>query len=643
MLAATRRFAKSWVALVLIGLLIVSFAIFGINDVFRTTPRDSVISVGSRTITTSEFRQAFETARRRAEEQFGQPVSTEFAAQNGLDRQVVEDLVQRSVLGEIMHRLGIRPSGLLVTREIQKIPAFFDPITGAFDRQAYEQALQGVGATPALFEADLTDQIAQQHLGSAIASGFTAPRSYAALTVLQGLEERDAAFFVITADSVPRPPAPTEAQLNQFMKENAAQLTRPEYRVLTVVRFTPNAAVGTGPVSEDEVKARYEYRKDTISQAETRSLVQIPVKDAAAGQAVAQRLAKGEAAAAIAKSLGVEPVVYEDRPQTAVADRKVAEAAFKLAEGQVSAPIQGDLGMAMVKVTKVTPGRSPTLEEARPVIEAELRQEAAAKAVYEKSEVYEQAHTSGATLAEAARKAGVPAQTLPPVSKQAADQQGQPVEGVNPQMLDVAFGLPEGGESDLQDAGNGEYYAVRVERIIKSAMPPLAEIRGPLTQAWTQRQLQTALQAKAEALSARLKRGESLEAVAGSAGGSPLQRAVGLTRRTAGQNSQIPPAILERIFAARPGEAFTASGQGLAVAIGKLEAVRAPQISEAAQFTQAVGPQIAPTVFQDLIASLERAARSELEPKIDYERARQALGLDPAAAADAAGEAEAGK
>src|SRR5690606_8520494 len=110
----------------------------------------------------------------------------------GLDRQVVEDLVQRSVLGEIMHRLGIRPSGRLVTKEIQKIPAFFDPITGAFDRAAYEQALQGVGATPALFEADLADQIAQQHLGAAIATGFTAPRAYAAVAVLEALEERDA-------------------------------------------------------------------------------------------------------------------------------------------------------------------------------------------------------------------------------------------------------------------------------------------------------------------------------------------------------------------------------------------------------------------------------------------------------------------
>lgn len=642
MLAATRRFAKSWVALVLIGLLIISFAIFGINDVFRTTPRDSVVSVGSRTITTAEFRQAFETARRQAEEQFGQPVSTEFAAQNGLDRQVVEDLVQRSVLGEIMHRLGIRPSGRLVTKEIQKIPAFFDPITGAFDRAAYEQALQGVGATPALFEADLADQIAQQHLGAAIATGFTAPRAYAAVAVLEALEERDAAFFVITGDSVPRPAAPTEAQLNQFMKENAAQLTRPEYRVLTLVRFSPNAATASGPVSEADIKARYDYRKDTMSQAETRSLVQIPVKDAGVAKTVAERLTKGEDPAAIAKSIGVEPVVYEDKPQTAVADRKVAEAAFKLAQGQVSGAIQGDLGLAVVKVTKVTPGRSPTLEEARPVIEAELRQEAAAKAVYEKSEVYEQAHTSGSTLAEAAAKAGVPAQTLPAVSQQGLDQQNQPVEGLSPQLLEVAFGLPEGGESDLQDSGQGEYYAVRVEKIIKAAMPPLAEIRGPLTQAWMQRQMQTALQAKAEALSARLKRGESLEAVAGSAGGSPLQRAVGLTRRSAGQNSQIPPAILERIFSARPGETFTATGQGLAVAIGKLEAVRAPQVSEAAQFTQAARPQLAPTLFQDLVSSLERSARSRLEPKIDFERARQALGVEGAAPDDAgeAGDAE---
>lgn len=628
MLAAIRRFAKSWVALVLIGLLIVSFAIFGINDVFRSSVRDAVITAGDRSVSTADYRRAFEEARRRAEAQFGQPVTAETAAQAGLDRQLLDSMAAGAAMGELLHRLGIRPSGRLVAQQIQKTPAFFDPITGAFDKEAYEGVLRQNNTSPAEFEAQLRDDIAQQHLGSAIAAGFMAPRAYAALAVMDALEERDAAFLVLPPSSVPPPSPPSEAQLTQFMNENRAQLTRPEYRILTLVRFTPSAADASVPISEAEVKARFDYRKDTLAQPETRSLVQIPAKDAAAARAIAERLRRGEEPAAVARALRVEPVTYEDKPKTAIADRKAADAAFALAAGQVSGPVQGDLGLSVIKVTEVTPGRAPTLEERREVIEAELRQEAAAKAVYEKSEIYEAAHLAGATLPEAAKKAGVPTVTLAPVSREGQDPQGQPVQGVTPQMLQTAFDLPLGGESDLQDNGQGEYYAIRVERIVPSAMPPLAEIRDELTRAWMMRQTEARMRAKADELAGRLRRGDSLEAVAAAAGAQP-SRAIGLTRRSAGQNATVPPPIVERIFSVRPGETFVATGGGLAIAVGRLEAVRPPQVSEAAQFIQIARPQLSPAVVQDLAQALQRAARKIVKVEIDAERARTALGLDP--------------
>ena len=139
MLSATRKFAKSWVAAVLIGLLVISFAIFGINDAFNGNYTDDVIKAGSRTVSGTDFRREFDNFRKGAEEQSKQPITIEQAVQFGLDKRLLEELATREAFGEMLHKVGIRPSDKLVMAELRKIPAFFNPISGAFDKALYQQ------------------------------------------------------------------------------------------------------------------------------------------------------------------------------------------------------------------------------------------------------------------------------------------------------------------------------------------------------------------------------------------------------------------------------------------------------------------------------------------------------------------------
>lgn len=627
MLAAFRVFAKSWVAAVLIGLLIVAFAVFGIRDVFGHNVSNSVIVAGSRKISPLEFRREFEQVRKRAEQQMGQPVSAEVAAQNGLDRQVLQGLATRESFAELLRRIGIRPSDGLVRDQIAKISAFFDPVSGRFDKKQYQQRLAENELTPEKFEGALRDEMAQQHVVAALANALQAPRAYSALAAIYALENRDVTYLTIDPASVPKPADPTDAQLTAFMKENAAQLTLPEFRALTVVNFSPAQVAANLPVDEAEVKKRYDFKKDTLSTPETRTLVQIPAKDAATAQAIVARLQKGEAPAAVAKSLGVDAITYEAKPQTAIADRKLAAAAFRLQSGQVSA-VQGDLGLAVVKVDGVTPGKTVSYEEARPALEAELRKDAAAEKVYALTQAYDDAHQKGANLPEAAKKAGVATTTLGPVTKDGRDQQGQPVGGLNQKLMDTAFGLPAGGESEVVEAGNGEYFAVRVEKIIPPAMPPLASIRPQLAQAYMMREVGKAMQAKAEALAARVRKGESLDAVAASAGGK-LTHVAGVDRRSGQQNPQVSPEILGNVFGGKVGDVFTARGRGFSMVVGKVDANHVGDTAQLAALTEQARPQITETIFRELGDSAQGAARVKLKTKVDYNRARAAIGLQP--------------
>lgn len=631
MLAAIRVFAKSWVAAVLIGLLIVSFAVFGIQDVVRRANTDEVIKAGGRSVGSADFKREFDNYKSRLEQQAGQPIPLELAVQNGLERQVVEGLASRESFAELLKKIGLHPSDKLVVEQIAKIPAFFDQVSGRFDKTTYASRLSENGLTPEKFEQVMRDDLAQTHWATATVNGLRVPRAYAALRAVFALESRDLGYIRIGPANVPQPALPTDPQLTAFMTENAAQLTRPEFRILTVVRFSPTQVGAALPIDEAELKKRYDFRKDTLSSPETRTVVQIPARDPAAAQQISSRLAAGEAPAAIAKAVGVDAITYENKPQTAITDRKVAAAAFAMQAGQV-APVQGDLGVAIVKVVSVTPGRAVTLEQARPQLEAELRKDAAAEKVYALTQAYDDAHQGGASLAEAAAKAGVPAMTIGPVSKSGQNQQAQPLPGLSEKLMEAAFALPLGGESDLQDAGEGEYFAVRVERVIAPALPPLAEVKPQLVSVWMRREMARRMEARANELAGRIRKGESLDAVAASVG-LAVARAPNLDRQSAAQNTALSRDVLTKAFSAAGGDVLVGDDVQFGIVVAKVEQVRAPSGSTLARITEAARPQLSMALFEEMNEAAHRAARAELKTKVNYNLARTALGLEPIAPA----------
>lgn len=627
MLALIRAFAKSWVAAVLIGILIVSFAVFGIGDVFKTRLPNEVVRAGDRTVSVETFRNEWDNTRRNLETQTGQQITSEVAAKERLDVRLLQSVADREAVAALIQRVGLRPADSLITAEIQKIPAFFDQLSGRFDRRLYLEALARNKMNAAMFEQSVRDGIAQSHLAAGLVDGMRPPRAYAALAVVFAQESRDVAAFNVGPGAVEPPKPPTDAQLTEFMKANAERLMRPEFRILSVVRFSSAQVAGQVKVSEAEIRRQFEFRKESLNRPETRSLVQIPARDAALARGLADRLGKGEDPAAVARSAGVEPVVYADKPRTAVVDAKVAEAAFGMARGEVRI-IQGDLGMAVVRVNAITPGRVVTLQEVRPMLEAEARKTAAAERVYAISQAYDDAHAGGATLDEAALKAGVPVTTLGPVAEQGFDPTGKPVPGLTAKLVQTAFRLPQGGESQIEDDGQGESFVVRVDKILPRALPPLAEVRAPLARAWLNQEMAKRLRAKAEALAARVRKGEDLAAVAASIGARP-ERLKGLTRQGAGQGGPLSQEGFAEVFRAARGDVFIAANPAaFAVTVGRVEAITPPTATENARAVEDVRPRLGMTLFEEIGGELPRYARSVLKVQTSPELARQALGIE---------------
>lgn len=629
MLSYIRAFAKSPVAVVIFALLILSFLVFGIGDVLGTRAvKDSVVQAGSRNINALAFKQRFDQFKKQVEQQQnnGQPITTEQAAQAGLDKGLVDQLANSESFAEVFRRAGVIPSDALVVSELRKNQAFFDPITGKFDRPTYQNRLAQAGMTETDFENLLRDETAQQHYITGLAAGLTVPRTYLAALATFAREGRDFSWFVVPPGLAGPPVQPTDAQLLAYVKENAGTYTKPELRGFTMLRFSPSLLAGNLKVDESAVLKRFEFEKDTLSVPETRSFEQIPVKDAAQGAQAVARLKAGETPAAVAKAFGVQPVTYTDAPKVGVSDRKIADAAYTGKAGDVIGPVAGTVGLQVIHVTKVTPGREAKLEDVRAKIEAEVKKDAATEKVYADVQKYEDARTGGATLAEAAKTLGLTTMAAPtPITAQGADLYGRSLN-LPPKMLEQVFTLPAGGESEVLDLGQGEYVAVRVDSIQPAGLAKLDEVRTAATQRYVLAEMGKRLKAKADAIEAALKKGQTM-AQAAAAAGAKLETATDVTREQAGKG-QFSNDLMSKVFQAKAGQVLVAEGNQLGYVVAKLDKVSPPRPADVAPAIEAQRDGFRSQIFDDIAFATRNAARDQIKPKVDYNKARTAIGLE---------------
>lgn len=632
MTGTLRSTARNPVAIAIMGALILVFLVLGVGggrfpDAFRAVNADAVVSVGTHSMGSRDFDKLWEQQKKKYQQQTVQPLTNEFLVQNGVDLQILNEIAQEQAGMEMLQRAGIVPGPALVDNEIKKMTWAFDKVTGQFSEKQFVQVLGEQGITPRQAQAEITDELAVRHFGYAAAAGLQAPMLYVALSAVQGMESRDASYFIMGLNAVPAPAQPNDAQLQAFMKAHSAQLMQPELRVITVARFSAKDLAPTVKVDPAQVAKEFEFRKDTLSTPEKRTVIEIPVKSAADGAVAARRLGAGEEASVIAKSFGVEAITYDSKPQSAIADRKLAQAAFALKAGAVSGPVAGDLGQAAIKVVNVTPGVTATLASATPQIEADLRQKQAADQAYQQSQKFDDARKSGASVADAARKAGVATVTLGPVTAQGVGADGKSNPLLSDKILKTAFAMPAGQDGDLEDAGSGEYYAVRVERVLPPALPSLTDKRPELAHAYMSEQLVTALKAKAKDLTAQAKKNGNLDAAAAQVGAQVI-RLTGMQRLKAQQYQTLGREFLEGVFAAKTGDVFAAGGQA-GVYIVRLDAARPGDTQQTAQLAAAVRGRASQAYADDILSAMQNAARQDLKPTLNVNLARQTLGVDP--------------
>jgi peptidyl-prolyl cis-trans isomerase D len=609
MLDAMRRGAGSWIAKILFGILILSFAVWGIGDMFRGQGvSDNAAEIGDVAVTRDDLARQFRREIERLQRVMGPEFDSERARDMGLLDRTLETLIEGHLLGQKAHDIGLVASDDLVRRRIYAEPAFQNSAR-QFDTFAFRRALSEAGLSEAGYISMLKSGLLRGQLTDAISSGAEIPDLMRDTIHRYRGEKRITEYVLVPSASIAQVPEPTQDDLAAFHAQNQALFTSPELREITIISLDPEMAAQEVKPSEEQIKQAFEERLPSLSIPERRRVRQMLFAEEAAARQAHEALEKGRAFDEVAKETpGQAPVDLGLVTRRDLAG-PLAESAFALAEGRWSEPVRSPLGWHILVVDKVEAGRTPTLDQAREEIAREVARDEAVNRLVKTANKLEDELAGGASLESAADRLGLKATAVGPIDARGRLRSGVPAANLpqHPKVLEFAFRTPQGQATQLQEVRGGGYFILRVDTVTPPALRPLDEVRAQAIQAWKDKQRDDLARARAEKLLERVKGGEPLAKIAAELG-LQAKTSDALTRFAVEPNAQVPSALVAAMFKAREGEAMMTAYEG-GYAIAKVTEVKPVAQTDPSAEAAQLERELTASVANDLITQYTRALR----------------------------------
>lgn len=517
MLDSLRKAAGTWIAKLLLLLLVLSFAVWGISGQIGGGPSTTVVTAGETTVSALDYRLAYDRQLSVLSQRFGTRITREQAIALGVDAQVLAQLVAGAVLDEQAREMGLGLSQDRLALLTAEDPAFRGP-DGKFDRRQFEFVLQQIGMRPEDYIRNREQVAIRQQIVEAVSDGMSVPDTFLKAVALYQGEDRTVDMIVLPPALVEPIEAPADDVLAAWFEDNKIRYEAPEYRKLSYVKLEPEDIADPRAIADDQVRQDYENNIASYTTPERRTIEQVVFANTEAAQIALDRVRGGatfeETVAAEGKSmLDVQLGTLE---KSRVADPAVAEAAFGLAENEISGIVEGAFGPVILRVTEIEEEKVQPFEEVADKIRMELALAEAGDVLFDVHDGYEDARASGATMAEAAEKTG-----LKMVTVEAIDRTGRTPDGtvVNdlPQsrdMLREAFETEAGVENPPLSLGSSGFVFYEVDAVTPRRERSLDEVRDEVVADWSAVERDDRLSSKAKELEKRVADGATLDEIA---------------------------------------------------------------------------------------------------------------------------------
>lgn len=558
MLTSMRNGLNSFFVLFLLGLLISSFAIWGIGDIF-TSRSMSVATVGEKEIAADKYLNEFQNRLRTFQAQFGADFDTERAVSLGLHRIVLNEMIQRKTLDEEARLLGLVGSPSSVAKTIRELDAFRDP-SGNFNNYNYEQALNSAGISVQAFEESMLEEHARTQLIETVMSTNPVPKALVDTLYTFRKEKRQAKVLSIQTSDVGTIDAPDEATLLNHYEQYKNAFMHPEYRDIQVLVLDPIDFSQEVEFSEETILEAYAERLGQYSTPETREIQLLVLDDEATANSIYERTQNGETLLEIAQDVfeySIEDISLE---QTDFYNLELdynevsAERVFAAAEGRVTAPTQTMFGWHVFQVNKINTAVEVRYEDVRDELIQELSSIAGYDAVYELVDRIEDSIAAGSDMDIVLEETGLSSINISEIDRNGLNRDGRMTADAEKVLafLGTGFSTLPGDELFLESYGDAGFYLVQVNNIVEPEVKLFTEVEADVRESWynTERARKAGELAN-EALVAA-KAGASLEELSTRFSASVIETDI-LQRDQSRGNLEIARPIFDLIFSLENG------------------------------------------------------------------------------------------
>ena len=627
-----RKASSNWlgkiIMAVVMGVLIVSFGVWGIADIFKGFGQSTLAKVGGTEISAEQFRQIYTDKLQQLGRQLGRPLTSEQARAFGLDRQVLQQTLAEAALDEEARRMGLGQSDAEVMRSIYSDPNFRG-LNGQFDPARFQSLIRQFGYSEQRYLAEQRRVGLRRQIAGTISAGLEPPKPLIDALIRFQNEQRSIECIKLDAAQAGTIDPPSPETLAAYFDEHKTQFRAPEYRKISFVTITPEAIGKWTEVSDEDARKVFEQQRDRLGTPEKREVSQIVFPNAEEALAARGRLTSGTSFDDLAKerNLNLADVDLGLIAKSAILDPAVAEAAFSMPSGEVSQPVQGRFGVALVKVGKIEPGTTPTYEGLAAQIKKDLATERARAKVAELHNKMEDERGGGAGVVEAAQKLGIAPVTIEAVDRSGRTPDGQPVANI-PRGLDVvsqAFNSDVGVENDPIQF-NGGYVWYDVLGITPSRERNLDEVKDQVEARWREDQISTKLRAKATEIVQKLENGGKLADIAASLG-VKVETAAGFRRDAS--LPDVPSAVITAAFRTpKDGVGQTPVAGGSQWVVFRVTDVTVPPIDMASQEVKNLKDTLQRGLTDEQVAQYVTKIESELGTSINQAAFGQVTGAN---------------
>ncbi len=628
MLHFIREKIQGWIAWAIVILLIIPFALWGINEYMGGGGPLTVATVNGEEISQRDFQQNYSMQRQRMREMLGaQYDASVFDAR--IKEQALQDLIDQELLTQQAKDAGLRVADESVKQTILSIDAFKE--NGQFSNQLYTRVLQAQGESPATFEQRLQRAILTQQLHSGVStSALVTDEEMQRLLKLEN-QTRDIDHLLLKAESFKDEADAGDEALQKFYEQHRDEFMTPEQVSIEYVELKATDLGQDVQPTEEELKQFYEERVSQFQLPEERRTrhILISVQEGADEETVnkarekandiRKQLTEGADFAKLAEEYSDDPgssklggdIGYFGRGSL---DPEYENTMFSLKEGEISEPVLSSFGFHIIKLEEIRAEKSKSYDEVKDELLNDYRRNIADRKFFEQAEkLTTLAYEVPTTLSDAAGAVGLEIQSTPLFSRA-----GGPGIAANPQVAQAAFSnevLAEGYNSEPIEIGENHVVVLRIKEHVEKKPRTLDEAKTEIKNRLMNEIAREKATKRGEEIIQRLRSGDQPQAVA-----TELQLEWIKSGELKRSDRKIDSAIVKQAFKlSRPagegassfGGTALANGDYAVIAVNKVTDGDITQIEEANKLNlkRTLAGIRGDTSFNDLLANMKEGAR----------------------------------